>query len=69
MSNMFDMELKIRLEGLVWQSDWDGEEVGFPEIGVIGYYTSPMEDYTLTLYIDMSDMRIVDLWVNHDDDL
>lgn len=28
------------INDLHWQSDWDGEEVGYPELDVVGLYTS-----------------------------
>lgn len=36
---MFNMVVTIRLENLRWSSDWNGDEVGYPDSGVVGLYS------------------------------
>lgn len=33
---MLDLEVSLELKGLVWQSDWAGEEAGFDNVDVAG---------------------------------
>jgi len=32
--------MRATIRGLYWQSDWNGDEVGYPEILVVGLYTA-----------------------------
>lgn len=61
---MYDMELKVKLEGLRWESDWNGYEVGYPEVPVVGQYTKEMEDGegAVGMYIDTANGVILELW-------
>lgn len=46
-------------------SDWNGEDVGFPESVVVGLYTSMNENGDeLNLYVDYDTGEILDFWVN-----
>ena len=38
-TTMYDFEGNIYLEGLVWQSDWNGNEVGFNDVAIVGLYS------------------------------
>lgn len=42
---------------LIWQSNWDGHELGYDEVEVIGLYT--LKDTTLNFYIDMENNMII----------
>ena len=44
---------------LGWSSDWNGDEVGYPECEVVGLYT--WKDKDIDMYIDMSTMRILEI--------
>ena len=45
----------------IWSSDWDGEEVGFPESSVVGLYNLRVNP-DIYLYIDMETLEILDAW-------
>lgn len=45
---------------LIWQSNWDGHELGYDEVEVIGLYT--LKDTTLNFYIDMENNMIITSW-------
>jgi hypothetical protein len=32
--------MKIWIDGkdLIWQSDFDGEDIGYPDVGIVGFY-------------------------------
>lgn len=62
--SMYDMELKVNLTGLRWESDWNGHEVGYPEVAVAGYYSKEMDDGegALGMYIDTANGVILDIW-------
>jgi len=64
---MFDFDLSITLEDLVWQSDWNGDEVGFDDVGVVGLYSHERSDGKVySYYIDMGKMIILDFWIEED---
>lgn len=58
---MYNM-LEIELTDLVWSSDWNGDEVGYPESGVVGLYSQEREDGSYSFYIDMETGRVLDFW-------
>lgn len=47
------------IENLHWQSDWNGYEVGYPEIPVVGLYTS--DALGADFYIDTETMRVIEI--------
>lgn len=62
---MYELELSVYMRNLLWQSDWNGYEVGYPEVPVVGLYTHYNEDTgdQIGLYIDIENQRILDMWV------
>lgn len=59
---MFDMILSVSLEGLIWQSDWNGDEVGFPDVSVVGYYCNEIDGDYYGYYIDTEAGRLLSFW-------
>lgn len=48
---------------LHWQSDWNGDEVGFPEVDVVGLYSFETADQeSVFLYIDTSTRQVLHCW-------
>lgn len=45
---------------LYWLSDFNGEEVGFPDSNVVGHYMHG----ELNLYIDTETDSVLELWFN-----
>lgn len=46
----------------VWQSDFAGDEVGYPDISVVGFYNLEAEDgYTYTFMIDVENEKILSI--------
>ena len=41
---MYNMLASIELTNLAWSSDWNGDEVGYPDIGVVGFYSQARDD-------------------------
>ena len=60
------IDMVVNLTGLMWQSDWNGYEVGFPEVSVVGLYTSPA--LNCDMYIDMENMCILQIFMNDDEE-
>ena len=61
---MYSLDLSIFLEGLAWQSDWNGDEVGFDEVDVVGLYSMEKDTGEIyNFYIDMNELRVLDFWV------
>lgn len=44
---------------LAWSSDWNGDEVGYDEVNVVGLYLIKDTDYGV--YINMETMEILDI--------
>lgn len=57
---------KISLNNLLWSSDWNGDEVGYPESGVVGLYSQERDDGSYSFYIDMYTREILDFWKDED---
>lgn len=60
--------MKANISNLGWQSDWDGKDVGFPEIDVVGLYSSSM--LQADFYIDMDTMEVlqITMWEEDEDE-
>lgn len=52
------------MRNLIWQSDWNGYEVGFDDTGVVGLYTS--HELCCDVYIDAEDGTILQV-MTHDE--
>jgi len=61
-------ELKIELEDLIWQSDWNGYEVGYDDVGVVGFYMQYRDDGTYYFYIDVETDTVLELWKEQEDE-
>lgn len=53
------MEPFVLFEDLIWSSDWNGDEVGYDELNVVGLYI--LKDTDFGFYIDMDTMRILEV--------
>lgn len=63
------MILEFPFDKTVWSSDCLGEEVGYPDIPVVGIYTyQPDVGPEISLYIDMGTAEILDMWSSCDCD-
>jgi len=59
------MIIKLELnKDLHWESDWNGYEVGYPEVPVVGLYR--LKDKEVYFYINMETLEILNAW-NSDD--
>lgn len=63
---MFNMLMSIELTDLAWSSDWDGDEVGFPNSEVVGLYSQERDDGTYSFYIDFETCKVLDFWKDQD---
>jgi hypothetical protein len=50
---------------LGWQSDWNGYEVGYDNVNVVGFYQ--LIDTNVYLYIDMDTNRVLEYWEEKED--
>ena len=64
---MFNMLLTIELSELAWSSDWNGDEVGYPESDVVGLYSQERDDGCYYFYIDMDTNMVLDFWKEEED--
>ena len=49
-----------------WWSDWNGDEVGFDDVNVVGLYSIP--DSPISYYVDTENGYVLDAWAEVDDD-
>lgn len=63
---MFDMLVTIKLDNLIWSSDWNGYEVGFPDSEIVGLYWQEREDGRYSFYLDMETDKVLDFWKGED---
>ena len=63
---MFDMFVTMELANLGWSSDWNGDEVGYPDSGVVGLYSQERDDGVYSFYIDVETYRVLDFWKDED---
>ena len=54
----------IQFTALHWQSDWNGYEVGFDEVEIVGCYSQGPHNY----YIDVENSMVLEHWENEDED-
>lgn len=63
---MFNMLASIELTDLVWSSDWNGYEVGYPESEVVGLYLQERDDGVYSFCLDMETYKVLDFWKDED---
>ncbi|EJG1247466.1 hypothetical protein ACEVOE_000383 [Staphylococcus pseudintermedius] len=59
---MFDFET-FDFNKLRWHSDWNGDEVGYDDVDVVGYYSY----HDLNLCIDVNTLNILEAWFDEED--
>ena len=47
-----------------WSSDWNGYEVGFDDVDVVGLYSLP--DSTISYYVNVENGYVLDAWTDED---
>lgn len=47
-----------------WSSDWNGDEVGFDDVNVVGLYS--VLDTSISYYVDTENGYVLDAWVDDD---
>ena len=55
----------LSYDDLHWWSDWNGYEVGYPEIPVVGYYAMKLNP-RVAFYIDTENERILEVLIEDD---
>ena len=63
---MYNMFATIKLDNLVWSSDWNGYEVGYPESEVVGMYSQERDNGCYSFYIDVETSTVLDFWKDED---
>ena len=49
------------LDDLIWHSDWNGDEVGYPDVNVVGLYEF-VNSETVYAYIDLENNKILEVF-------
>lgn len=50
-----------------WQSDWDGEDVGFDDVLIVGLYNDPNYE-GVSYYIDMETDKILEVFTEGEEE-
>lgn len=58
-----DIILKVNKD-LIWQSDWNGYEVGYPNSDIVSLYQ--INNTEMYIYVDPSSGKILDGWKEDD---
>ena len=58
----------VNFADLHWWSDWNGYEVGFPEVPVVGLYCMK-EVPLINMYVNSENGEILELWKEGEEDL
>ncbi len=53
----------VQMKDLMWGSDWNGHELGFDDVPVVGFYTS--DKLSCDFHIDMENNEIIEV-MKHD---
>lgn len=54
--------IEFSFDNFVWQSDFAGDEAGYPDVEVVGIYNLEAEDgYTYTFMIDVENNKILSI--------
>jgi hypothetical protein len=51
---------EVYYPNLCWSSDWNGDEVGFDDIDVVGLYSFPNTE--IYIYVNVENGVILDIW-------
>jgi hypothetical protein len=64
--NVYEVGGHISYDMLGWWSDWNGYEVGYPEVPVVGLYFIKGTD--IEVYLNMDDATILEMWESGDEE-
>jgi hypothetical protein len=53
-------------QDLKWESDWDGEEVGHPDIPVVGLWK--WRDTEVYMYVNAETLEIIEIWESREEE-
>ena len=59
---MINMVVTLDLPDLIWSSDLNGDEVGYPESELVGLYSQERYDGVYSFYIDMETNKVLEFW-------
>lgn len=55
----------VNFEKLIWQNDFSGDEIGYNDVNIVGFYMDYINNALYT--INMETMEILNVEVLHDD--
>lgn len=67
----------LKFKNLIWSSDWNGYEVGYDGIDVVGLYSFTLDsdwidnDYSdkeVNMYINTENGEVLETWICQDDE-
>lgn len=60
----YNVDEYVEWHRLAWSSDWNGYEVGYDDIDVVGLYRSSGHSY----YINAENGQVLEKWADEDDE-
>ena len=67
----------LKFKNLRWSSDWNGDEVGYDDIDVVGLYSFTLDSYSMdngysdkevNMYINTENGEVLEAWIYQDDE-
>ena len=67
----------LKFKNLRWSSDWNGDEVGYDDIDVVGLYSFTLNSYCrdngysdkeVNMYINVENGEVLEAWIYQDDE-
>lgn len=67
----------LKFKNLRWSSDWNGDEVGYDDVDVVGLYSFTLDSYLMDndysekevhMYINTENGEVLEAWIYQDDE-
>lgn len=58
--------MNATISNLHWYSDWNGDEVGYPDIPVVGLYYS--DTLNVSIYLNTETTEVLEIWTEVDEE-
>ena len=62
----YGLDKPMDFRDICWSSDWNGDEVGFDDIDVVGLYS--LKDRSVYFYLDISNGNVLEAWLEEEEE-
>ena len=60
--------VEFTISDCIWSSDWNGYEVGFDDIDIVGLYSKEVPSGIVNFYINIETGEVLDVWLDNEDE-